>query len=262
MQEDLSTNLYMNPHSDKSTSDCIDQVRNTILNHFNTDSSKYTVVFTSGTTQSLKLVLESFQFNDGKALKKCGTFMYLQDNHTSVLGLRELAEDKNANVIYLKTSQFLKALNVKKVVPCWEETFTNKENSLFAYPAQSNFNGCKYPIDCCNKIKNGCLNRCIKKHEGKINNNWYVLVDAASFVSTNRLDLFKNEPDFVCLSFYKIFGFPTGLGALLIKNESANVLSQKKYFGGGTVDVVISSEKFHIKRQQLNERYFLFCFKL
>lgn len=33
----------------------------------------------------------------------------------------------------------------------------------------------------------------------------------SAFVPTNRLDLSKYKPDFVTMSFYKMFGFPTGL---------------------------------------------------
>ena len=42
--------------------------------------------------------------------------------------------------------------------------------------------------------------------------NWYVLVDAASYIATNPLDLSAYHPDFVPISFYKLFGYPTGLG--------------------------------------------------
>jgi molybdenum cofactor sulfurtransferase len=37
-----------------------------------------------------------------------------------------------------------------------------------------------------------------------------VLLDAASLVPSNRLDLSRWHPDFVAISFYKIFGYPTG----------------------------------------------------
>ncbi len=47
-----------------------------------------------------------------------------------------------------------------------------------------------------------------------------VLLDAASHVSTSALDLQASPADFVCLSFYKMFGFPTGLGALLVRNTA------------------------------------------
>ncbi|XP_028170453.1 molybdenum cofactor sulfurase [Ostrinia furnacalis] len=258
VNQDLMKNVYMNPHTDKDTKDCIEQIRSSILRHFNTDSSNYSVIFTSGTTQALKLVVESFQFAfDQNEVLNCGSFVYLRDNHTSVLGLRELATEKNADIIHICHDDFLKALNPTEVTPSnsRKESYKNDGNTLLVYPAQSNFNGFKYPINCIQNIKDGCLNSYIKKHLCKVNCNWYVLLDAASYISTNKLDLSVNQPDFVCLSFYKIFGYPTGLGALLVKNTSINVLNEKKYFGGGTVDIVLSSEDYHVKKKVLHERF-------
>lgn len=257
VNQDLMSNVYMNPHTDKYTKDCIEQIRCSILRYFNTDSSNYSVIFTSGTTQALKLVVESFQFAyDQNEVLNCGSFVYLRDNHTSVLGLREIAAEKNADVIHICHEDFLKSLNPSQFTPSAsrKESYKNDGNTLLVYPAQSNFNGFKYPINCIENIKDGCLNSYIKKHLCKVNCNWYVLLDCASFVSTSKLDLSLNQPDFVCMSFYKIFGYPTGLGALLVKNSSADVLNQKKYFGGGTVDIVLSSEDYHVKRKLLNER--------
>lgn len=245
----------MNPHTDKYTKDCIEQIRCLILRHFNTDPTTYTVVFTSGTTQSLKLVAESFQFASEQNESLQGSFVYLRDNHTSVLGLREIAADKNADVVHVSHQEFLNSLCGDAITSTkLKGKHKNKGNALFAYPAQSNFNGFKYPLEAIDKIKNGYLNLYMKKHIGKGSNNWYVLLDAASYVATNKLDLGKRQPDFVCFSFYKIFGYPTGLGAILIKNSSADVLNQKRYFGGGTVDVVLTSEDFHVKRETLHER--------
>lgn len=45
------------------------------------------------------------------------------------------------------------------------------------------------------------------------------------------------------LSYYKIFGYPTGLGALLIRRDAVPVL-RKRFFGGGTVDVSVSNADF------------------
>jgi len=36
------------------------------------------------------------------------------------------------------------------------------------------------------------------------------------------------------LSYYKIFGYPSGLGALLVRKEASQIL-RRRYFGGGTV---------------------------
>ena len=68
-------------------------------------------------------------------------------------------------------------------------------------------------------------------------------MDAAAFIPTNRLDLSEVKPDFVTMSFYKVFGFPTGLGALLIRNDNIGILN-KLYWGGGTVSMASDQEHF------------------
>ncbi len=50
------------------------------------------------------------------------------------------------------------------------------------------------------------------------------------------LDLGAVHPDFVCLSFYKIFGYPTGMGALLAR-RSALAKLHRPWFAGGTITV-------------------------
>lgn len=256
--KDFILNVYMNPHTDQYTRDCIEQIRVQTLNHFNTDSSKYSVIFTSGTTQALKLIAESFRFHspteDDTECTGCGSFVYLRDNHTSVIGLREIAADKNADIVHISHQEFLNIANQVELNSFHKEKHDNDGNTLFVYPAESNFNGYKYPLSCIDKIKDGCLNNHLRKFLCKVNRDWYVLLDAACYVPTNKLDLSVTQPDFVCMSFYKIFGYPTGIGAVLVKNSSAHVLSQKSYFGGGTVDVVLSDEDYHVKRKNLHER--------
>lgn len=82
---------------------------------------------------------------------------------------------------------------------------------------------------------------------------WFCLLDAATFVSTNTLDLSVHKPDFVALSFYKMFGLPTGLGALLVRNSSAPAL-RKRYYGGGTVQIALSSNPTHVLRPLLHQQ--------
>ncbi len=62
-----------------------------------------------------------------------------------------------------------------------------------------------------------------------------MLLDAAAFVPTNRLDLGQVSPDFVCVSFYKMFGYPTGVGCLLVRNRALAKL-RRPWFAGGTVN--------------------------
>ena len=78
----------------------------------------------------------------------------------------------------------------------------------------------------------------------------YTLLDAASLVSTTPLDFgdITKAPDFTVLSFYKMFGFPD-LGALIVRKDAGHVFQHRKYFGGGTVELVgCSGENWHIKK--------------
>ena len=45
------------------------------------------------------------------------------------------------------------------------------------------------------------------------------------------------------LSYYKIFGYPTGLGALLARKDALKIL-RKRYFGGGAVAVSVADRNF------------------
>ena len=67
------------------------------------------------------------------------------------------------------------------------------------------------------------------------------LMDAASLASTTALELSHadSSPDFVTISFYKIFGLPD-LGALLVQKRHFPLLQRRRYFGGGTVEMVTS----------------------
>jgi selenocysteine lyase/cysteine desulfurase len=58
---------------------------------------------------------------------------------------------------------------------------------------------------------------------------WLVLVDAAALAANTPIDLTKYPADFVVTSFYKIFGYPTGIGALLVRNGSHSLSSWAEY---------------------------------
>jgi selenocysteine lyase/cysteine desulfurase len=115
---------------------------------------------------------------------------------------------------------------------------------LFAYPAQSNLSGYRCSLAWPARVR--------EASSGQV----FTLLDAASYLTTSRLSLADpaSAPDFICLSFYKIFGFPD-LGALLV-NKTTRAAStliqhrtasltpgtiQRRYFGGGTVDMIINS---------------------
>ncbi|RWR88604.1 molybdenum cofactor sulfurase [Cinnamomum micranthum f. kanehirae] len=83
---------------------------------------------------------------------------------------------------------------------------------------------------------------------------WLVLVDAAKGCATQPPDLSKYPADFVVVSFYKIFGYPTGLGALIVRTEAAELL-RRTYFSGGTVAASIADIDFVQRRRGIEESF-------
>ncbi|XP_065485415.1 molybdenum cofactor sulfurase isoform X2 [Caloenas nicobarica] len=246
--DDLRNNIYGNPHSQnissKLTYDTIEHVRYRILQHFHTSADDYTIIFTSGCTAALKLVAEAFPWIPEGTKQPSSRFCYLTDSHTSVVGMRGITASMNVLSVPIKPKEIL--LSEKNRLPAEEQNCTTPH--LFSYPAQSNFSGTKYPLSWIQDIKSGKL--CPIKIPGK----WFILLDAASYVSSSPLDLGVHQADFIPISFYKIFGFPTGLGALLVNNRIAPLL-KKTYFGGGTAAAYLAGEDFYYPRKSIAERF-------
>ncbi|GAB4820182.1 hypothetical protein N2152v2_007228 [Parachlorella kessleri] len=101
--------------------------------------------------------------------------------------------------------------------------------SLFGYPAYDNYAGVKYPLAWVERVQ----------AHSNATHVWKVVLDAAAFVPTHKLDLTSVPADFVPLSFYKLFGYPTGIGALIMRKENTGLL-RKGYWGGGGVFLATS----------------------
>ena len=102
-------------------------------------------------------------------------------------------------------------------------------HNLLAYPAQSNFSGVQHPLEWIEQAQS---------------HGWDVLLDAAAFVPTNRLDLSRRHPDFVAISFYKMFGWPTGLGCLLARRDALTKL-ERPWFSGGTIVAAFVQREYY-----------------
>ncbi len=223
----LSENTFGNPHSSNPTSQAathlVEGTREYILKFFNADPDEYLAIFTSNASSALKLVGESYPFPNGRYLL---TF----DNHNSVNGIREFAHARGAEVTYIpvmlpEMRVDASQLNLELARP------SMTGHNLFAFPAQSNFSSVKHPLEWI---------------ELAHSHGWDVLLDAAAFVPTNRLDLSKVKPDFVPISFYKIFGYPTGLGALIAR-KSALAKLHRPWFAGGTITVAsVQGDKYYL----------------
>jgi len=214
----LLRHVFGNPHSTNPTSiestRLVERCRRRVLQFFGADPDEYAVVFTANASHALKLVGESYPFAAGDQ------FLLTFDNHNSVNGIREFDRAHGARTIYLpmvppelRVDDAVLERSLEKAAP--------GGHNLFAFPAQSNFSGVQHPLEW------------IAKAQGR---GWDVLLDAAAFVATNRLDLGRWHPDFVALSFYKMFGYPTGVGALLARKRALAKL-HRPWFAGGTINV-------------------------
>jgi molybdenum cofactor sulfurtransferase len=209
----LSSAVFGNPHSINETSrrstKLVEQAREYVLRHFGADPALYEVVFTANASGALKLVGESFPF------EKNSRFLLSFDNHNSVNGIREFATARGARVDYVPVVAPDLRLDHERLEAQLSDV--GQGPSLFAYPAQSNFSGVQHDLEW------------VARAQEK---GFRVLLDAAAFAPTNQLDLSRVRPDFVTLSFYKILGYPTGIGALIVKRDAAATLVRPWYAGG------------------------------
>ena len=216
-----------NPHSANVTSSAtttlVERTRGAILAFFGAPPGEYTVVFTTNATAALKLVGEAFPFEAGS---RC---LFTFDNHNSVNGIRQFAGARGATVEYVP----LGVPDLRVDATRLDDAFARADPShpnLFAFPAQSNFSGVRHSLEAVTRAQA---------------HGWHVVLDAAALVPTTRLDLATCRPDFVSVSFYKMFGYPTGVGCLLARTDALGIL-QRPWFAGGTVNFATVQGRAHI----------------
>lgn len=224
----LRDNVFGNPHSSNPSSmastHLIEQTRKSVLEFFNASPEEYVVIFTLNASGALKLVGESFPFTQGSH------YLLTFDNHNSVNGIREFARARGAEITYIPVllpDMRVDEEQLDKYLDLAQPGYSN----LFAFPAQSNFSGVQHPLEW------------VEKAHAR---GWTVLLDAAAFVPSNRLDVSRWQPDFVPISFYKIFGYPTGVGCLLVRKPAIDCL-HRPWFAGGTITVAsVQGDKYYL----------------
>ena len=200
----------------------LERARQAVLRFFNAPA-EYRVIFTPNATGALKLVGEAYPFDAHSRL------LLTSDNHNSVNGLREFARAAGAATTYVPSTA--PSLRVDEGnLKAHLRVADGAGNNLFAYPAQSNFSGVQHPLEWIETAQNA---------------GWDVLVDCAAFVPSNRLDLGAWQPDFVPISLYKLLGYPTGVGCLLVR-ERALARLRRPWFSGGTIATVSVQGDWHV----------------
>jgi len=209
----LTSGLFGNPHAESSTARAstrlIEQARDTVLRFLDVDASSHVVCFTANSSAAIKLVAESYPFGARRGL------VFAADNHNSVNGVREYARAAASRVHVLPLDA---ALRLADPVARLQHA-ANEGPGLLAFPAQSNFSGVRHPL-------------ALVQHARDL--GFDVLLDGAAYAPGHRLSLRDCPADFAVLSFYKLFGYPTGLGALVMRRAAMHRL-RRPWFAGGTV---------------------------
>lgn len=238
--QDMTKSLYGNPHSaswpSQQTTARIENTRLRLLDFFHADPNEFDLVFVANATAGVKLVVEAM-----RSLPQGFLYAHHQACHTSVVGAREEA----------KSSACLEGKGIEgwfNGVSPFDVGKGKASATLVAYSGQSHFDGERYPLSWSNRLRTHCPTSVPRV---------YTLLDAASLAATSPLDLSdaENAPDFTIFSLYKIFGFPD-LGALIVRRPAESVFAHRRYFGGGTVDMVVcGKERWHAPKSQfLHER--------
>ncbi|KAL4443065.1 hypothetical protein ABPG77_008556 [Micractinium sp. CCAP 211/92] len=250
IQQDLCQSAYGNPHSitpsSVRASHAVEAVRAALLRLFDADPAEYELVFTRSATGALQLIGEMFPWGPASQ------FAYTRSNHKSVLGIREYAKANGASVVPLTEQEVEAWLAGSATQP------GNRSNadgsaaggtpppasstagpgdsgagpafSLFAYPAYDNFHGKISPASWVQAVQA----RSTPGHQ------WRVVWDTAAYAPCHPVSLRQVPADFICISFYKLFGFPTGVGALAMRKDIAKHM-RKVYWGGGSANYAVSS---------------------
>lgn len=254
----LARGVLRNPHSIGPTTTCsqgathissIDALRERTLQYCKASCREYVCVLTSGATAGCKLVGEAYRPRE---------FAFLVDNHTSVVGISGVCGVKSRSIDVANLFEgesraksrlgWFASIKPTRTTHSFGINTKKKMRRLFAYPSESNFTGTRYSLDA------------IEHWQGR---GYRVLLDAAKACSTNPPDLSRHPADFVVLSYYKIFGSPTGLGALLVRRDALVDLERTDsgqevgYFGGGTVGYVVPErvERGVIRRKGAPHRF-------
>jgi cysteine desulfurase/selenocysteine lyase len=190
-----------------------ENARITVQKHLNAVLSQE-IIFTSGATESINLVANSF----GKKYIKSGDEIIISEmeHHSNILPWQILCEEKGA---------------VLKVIPI------NEKGELLID---------EYKKLLCDKTKIVAVTH-ISNTLGTINpvkeiialaheKNIPVLIDGAQAVPHIKIDIQALDADFYCFSGHKLFG-PTGVGILYGKEKWLNEMPPYKV-GGGTIKTV------------------------
>ena len=263
-RQQIESMVLGNPHSKNASASiaekAIHESRSLVLKHFNApEFGEYHCVFVNGgATNAVQLVGDAF-FSAADRRGEKDALSYAMDNHTSVVGLRNLVWSRGGDVFVLVENEEEEWTSVKvndcgAKIKMKKKWFKGKSNPrgrkhLLAYADESNFHG--------QGVREACVKRKMEEicREGS---ECFTLLDASKSAAMRPVMLKDMEkelrPDFIVASAYKMFGYPTGVGFLLVSNRAMEMIERnenmnRKYFGGGTAKAIDAKTNFFIAKE-------------
>ncbi|MDO8999603.1 MAG: cysteine desulfurase [Bacteroidota bacterium] len=209
-----NSNIHRGVHTlSRTATELFENARKTIANYFNVKNDQQ-IIFTSGTTDSINLVVNGL----AKDYLKAGDEIILSayEHHSNILPWQMWAQENGGKL---------------KIIPLLEDESIN-------YDAIPSLISDKTKLIAITQVSNtlGLITDIEKIKSFAQKNNIPVLLDGAQSAPHMLIDLQKLNVDFFVCSAHKMYG-PTGIGLLYLSEKWLRELPISKP-GGGTIKTV------------------------
>lgn len=223
----------------------MEEGRRAVLGFFDADEEVYDVVWTGNASGGLRVVGEAWDWEGRRCLVP-------RDAHNSLNGVARLAVAGGGDFEFVEfdscsSGDERDTISRRAYVECLTKPYPSpsgsrgKDKGMAFFTGQSNITGTKLDLS---------LLPLAKSH------NWTVALDAAALAPSTRISLrsLDNSVDFMFVSLYKICGYPTGLGALLMRKDQYSRMNRKSTFYGGNIKG-ITMDRFDFTLVEGPERF-------
>ncbi|WLN24909.1 cysteine desulfurase [Borreliella valaisiana] len=223
--ENYNANVHRSGHKFAiQSSITIEKTRELVKNFINAESAK-NIIFTSGTTDGINTIANSF-FYSKYFKKKDEIILTTLEHNSNLLPWANLAKLSNLTIKLAKFNE------MGIITPEEIEKLITEKTKLISISGINNTLGTINDLESIGKIA--------KKY------NISLFIDAAQMAPHIKIDVKKIGCDFLVFSGHKMLA-PTGIGILYISNNMAEKLNSSKLGGNTVEEIFIENKKIKFK---------------
>ncbi|EEF81760.1 cysteine desulfurase [Borreliella valaisiana] len=223
--ENYNANVHRSGHKFAiQSSITIEKTRELVKNFINAESAK-NIIFTSGTTDGINIIANSF-FYSKYFKKKDEIILTTLEHNSNLLPWANLAKLSNLTIKLAKFNE------MGIITPEEIEKLITEKTKLISISGINNTLGTINDLESIGKIA--------KKY------NISLFIDAAQMAPHIKIDVKKIGCDFLVFSGHKMLA-PTGIGILYISNNMAEKLNSSKLGGNTVEEIFIENKKIKFK---------------